>query len=181
MKWCLAALLALLALPARAAVPDYDLLELVYFHLDSDTRGTRSGYQANGSLDLGAGFFGEATDYHVKGGGTTVNSYLAGAGYRESFELTDVFLSVDYLHVATDTALGSTGQDGYRWVWGLRSALNDKLELNTGVEKASVGNTATGIRLGASYKCFGDSLALRAQYVWSEHVKTWVLGLRYTF
>ena len=181
MKWYLAACLALLSLPARAAVPDYDLIELVYFHVDSDAHGIRTGYQANGSLDFGQGFFGEATDYHVSGSGTTVQSYLAGAGYRKSFELTDVFLSVDYLHVATDTPLANTGQDGYRWVWGLRSAVSDALELNTGVEKASVGNTSTGIRMGVSYKCFGDHMALRAQYVWASDVKTWVLGLRYLF
>jgi hypothetical protein len=180
MRW-LATCLALLPLPALAAVPDYDLVELVYFHVHADSVGTRTGYQANGSLDLGQGFFGEATDYHVTGSGTTVNSYLAGAGYRRSYELTDVFLSVDYLHVAKDTPLGSVSQDGYRWVWGLRAAVNDRLELNTGVEKASVGNTATGIRAGVSYKFLGDHLALRAQYVWASAVKTWIVGLRYLY
>ena len=180
MRWCLACLV-LLALPARAATPDYNLLELVYFHVQSDSFGSRQGYAANGFIDLTQGFFGEASDYHVSGNGTTVNTYLAGPGYRKSFDWTDVFLSVDYLHVSKDSPFGSASASGYRWVWGLRSAVTDRLELNTGVEKASVGNTDTGIRLGTSYKILGDHLALRAQYVWASDVKTWILGLRYLF
>src|SRR5215472_2527722 len=141
MRW-FAACLVLLSLPARADPPDYNLIELVYFHVDSDTTGVSHGYLANGFLDIGQGFFGEATGSHVSNGGvagaTTVDSYLGGLGYRRSFDLGDVFLSVDYLHVGTDTPSGNTGQSGYRWVWGLRSTVNDQLELNTGVEKSSV-------------------------------------------
>lgn len=174
----------ILAAPAWADAPNYNLLELVASHAQSDSSGSQTGYVFNGSLDLGAGFYGEASGTHVSGstgaGDFTTNSYLAGPGYRVSFPLTDVFLSVDYLHVNSDTPAGSASHDGYRWVWGLRIPATSRLELNTGVEKSSVGNTSTGIRLGESYE-FAGKLALRAQYIWSHDVKSWILGLRWYF
>jgi hypothetical protein len=182
--------LTLFAIPAMVFVftsvlgaekPNYDLLELTVAHQQSDTTGTQTGYFGNASLDLGAGFFAEASGTHETGsssaGDSFTDSYLGGLGYRVSFPVTDVFLSVDYLHLSSGSPTNSNGSSGYRWVWGLRGMATPSLELNTGVEKASIGNTSTGIRFGASY-AFAGRVALRGQYTWSQHVKSWIVGLR---
>jgi hypothetical protein len=164
-----------------AQTPNYNLLELVIAHSQSDTTGIQTGYIGNASVDIDAGFFAEASGTHESGnssaGGFLTNSYLGGLGYRVSFPITDVFLSLDSLHVNSETPTTSSSNTGYRWVWGLRTMATSRLELNTGVEKASVGNTSTGVRLGESYE-FAGHAALRAQYTWSHHVKSWVIGLR---
>jgi len=113
-------------------------------------------------------------------GGVTSENFFLGPGYRVHTEIVDVFLSVDYVHRSVSGPAGSGSQDGYRWVWGLRSAVTDRLELNTGVEKSSVGLTDTGLRLGESYR-FTDRLSLRAQYVWFSDAHSWVIGLRYNY
>ena len=180
--FCLA--LALPTLPARAAAPSYSLLELLAAETDPDSGGTARGYAVNGSYDFSHGFFGEAVYYHlnddtVPGGATTENVFI-GPGYRVHTELTDIFLSIDWQHHSASGPGGSSSQDGYRWVWGLRSAVTDSLELNTGVEKASVAQTDTGLRLGANY-IFGRNLALRVQYVHFSDSHSWVAGLRWYY
>lgn len=179
-------LLSLAALPAaaQAAQPNYDLVEVLWAETVPDTGGTARGYALNGSYDFGAGFFGEGLYYHLNDdsvpGGVKSENWFLGPGYRVHTEIVDVFLSVDYLHRSVSGPASSTSQDGYRWVWGLRSAVTDRLELNTGVEKSSVGLTDTGLRLGESYR-FTDNLALRAQYVWFSDAHSWVVGLRYNY
>ncbi len=176
--------LALLAPAAHAAAPSYSLLELLAAETDPDSGGTARGYAVNGSYDFGKGFFGEAVYYHLNddtlpGGATTTNTFI-GPGFRVHTELTDIFLSIDWQHHTASGPGVSVSEDGYRWVWGLRSAVTDDLELNTGVEKASVAQTDTGLRLGASYK-FTPTLALRAQYVWFNDAHSWVAGLRWYY
>jgi hypothetical protein len=164
-----------------AQTPNYNLLELVVTHQQSDTSASQTGYFGNLSVDAGAGFFAEASGTHESGsnsaGDFLTNSYLGGLGYRASFPITDVFLSVDYLHINSETPANSSSRSGYRWVWGLRGMATSRLELNTGIEKASIGNTSAGIRFGESYE-FAGNVALRAQYTWSRYVKSWIVGLR---
>lgn len=179
---CLA--LALPGLPARAAAPSYSLLELLAAGSDPDSGGTSQGYAVNGSYDIGKGFFGEAVYYHlnddtVPGGAITENVFI-GPGYRVHTELTDIFLSIDWQHHTASGPGVSVREEGYRWVWGLRSSVTDSLELNTGVEKASVAQTDTGLRLGASCK-FTPALALRVQYVHFSDSHSWVAGLRWYY
>ena len=179
---CLALMLP--ALPARAAAPSYSLVELLAAETDPDSGGQARGYAVNGSYDFGKGFFGEAVYYHLNddtlpGGGTTTNAFV-GPGFRVHTEITDIFLSIDWQHHTASGPGVSVSEDGYRWVWGLRSAVTEDLELNTGVEKASVAQTDTGLRLGASYT-FGRTLALRAQYVWFNDAHSWVAGLRWYY
>jgi hypothetical protein len=172
------------AAPARAAEPSYNLVELLAAETVVDSGGTARGYALNGSYDFGSGFFAEGLYYHLNDdsvpGGVTSENWFLGPGYRVHTEIVDVFLSVDYLHRSVSGGGTSSSQDGYRWVWGLRSAVTDRLELNTGVEKSSVGLTDTGLRLGESYR-FTDKLALRAQYVWFSDAHSWVIGLRYNY
>lgn len=172
--------LALLALPANAAVPGYDFAEALAYRVNNPGGDTATGLQLNGSYDLGEGFFleGTASDVHDSAGsGANFQKVLAGPGFRAHTAIVDVFLSVDYLHT-DNSAAGS--QDGYRWVWGLRSAFTDRLELNTGVEKSSVGQTETGVRFGENYR-FTESLSFRAQYIHFHDGHNWVMGLRYIY
>src|SRR5437870_232851 len=111
--------------PARAAEPAYDLVEVLWAETVPDTGGSARGYALNGSYDFGHGFFGEGLYYHLNDssvpGGVTSENFFLGPGYRVHTEIVDVFLSVDYLHRSVSAPAGSTTQDGYRWVWGLRS------------------------------------------------------------
>jgi opacity protein-like surface antigen len=176
-------LLTLLVAPglAAAAQPDYDLLEALGFQTTS-AAGDSRGLQLNGSYLIGAGFFAEGSASHVHDSDTdlSTDTLFGGLGYRARFQLTDVFLSVDWLHLGTDAAGTSTSQDGYRWVWGLRSDVTEDLELNFGIEKSSVGQTDVGLRIGESY-AFSKTLSLRAQYVRFPDAHSWVLGLRYYY
>jgi hypothetical protein len=181
MRWMLASL-ALLTLPAQAAVPDYDFAEALAYRVNNLGGDVATGLQLNGSYDLAQGFYleGTASDVHDNAGsGTNAQKFLAGPGFRAHTEIVDVFLSVDYLHIATSGG-SSASQDGYRWVWGLRSGVTDRLELNTGIEKSSVGQTETGVRFGESYR-FGDRLTFRAQYIHFHDGHNWVMGLRYIY
>lgn len=175
-----------LALPSLALAddkPSYNLAELLYARIVTDS-GDADGFAVNGSYDIGSGFFAEGLYYHLKDnsvpGDVTSNTLFLGPGYRVHFQPVDVFLSVDYLHKQVSGNGSSVTQDGYRWVWGLRSKVTDRLELNTGVEKANVGLTDTGLRLGESYE-FTEGLTLRAQYVWFSDAHSWVIGLRYLY
>jgi hypothetical protein len=183
-KALLTGLVLAAAVPARADGPSYNLAELLAFQVRPDSGGIRRGYVADGSVDFGSGFFGEASYSHISDdtllGNHSTNYALFGPGYRVSFPLTDVFLSVDYLHADDKSPAGSRSGSGYRWVWGLRSSITERLEMNTGIEKSSVGNTDTGIRLGESYD-FGKGWSLRAQYIWFSHARSMVLGLRYLY
>jgi opacity protein-like surface antigen len=177
--------LLLLALPgmAAAASPDYDLLEGLGDQTTSGT-GTALGLQLNASYQLGDGFFAESSAARLHNGdvpgGLDADRDFAGLGLRAHFELTDVFLSVDWLHLHQDAGGVSTSADGYHWVWGLRSGVSDKLELNFGIEKSNVGENHVGLRLGESW-AFTDVLSLRAQYVHFPDAHSWVLGLRYYY
>lgn len=180
MRWMLASL-ALLASTANAAVPGYDFAEALAYRVNNPGGDVATGLQLNGSYDLGTGLYleGTASDVHDSaGGGANIQKVLAGPGFRAHTAIVDVFLSVDYLH--TDNSGTTNSQDGYRWVWGLRSAFTDRLELNTGVEKSSVGQTETGVRFGESYR-FSDSLSFRAQYIHFHDGHNWVMGLRYIY
>lgn len=180
MRWMLASL-ALSASTAQAAVPGYDFAEALAYRVNNPGGDTANGLQLNGSYDLGKGFYleGTASDVHDDaGGGVNTQKVLAGPGFRAHSPIVDVFLSVDYLHTDSSGAAGS--QDGYRWVWGLRSSLTDRLELNTGVEKSSVGQTETGVRFGESYR-FSENLSFRAQYIHFHDGHNWVMGLRYIY
>jgi hypothetical protein len=180
MRWMLASL-ALLASTAQAAVPGYDFAEALAYRVNNPGGDAANGLQLNGSYDLASGFYleGTASDIHDDAGdGVNTLKVLAGPGFRAHSSIVDVFLSVDYLHTDSSSAAGS--QDGYRWVWGLRSGITDRLELNTGVEKSSVGQTETGVRFGESYR-FSDSLSFRAQYIHFPDGHNWVMGLRYIY
>ena len=178
-------LLLLAALPgmAAAATPNYDLLEGLGYQTNSGN-GRALGVQLNGSYLIGDGWFAEASASELHNGdvpgGLDADREFAGLGYRAQFRLTDVFLSVDGVRVHQDAGgLSKTG-DGYRWVWGLRSAVSDALELNFGIEKSNVGEDHLGVRIGESWG-FTDALSLRAQYVHFTDAHSWVLGLRYYY
>ena len=178
-------LLLLAATPgvAAAASPGYDLLEGLAYQTSSST-GTALGLQLNGSYLLGDGFFAEGSASRLHNadvpGGLDADRDFAGLGCLVRFELADVFLSVDWLHLHQDAGGISSSQDGYRWVWGLRSALNERLELNFGIEKSSVGEQHVGLRLGESF-ALTEVLSLRAQFVHFPDAHSWVLGLRYYY
>jgi hypothetical protein len=176
-------LLATLPGMAAAATPDYDLLEALAYQTSTPS-GAALGLQLNASYFLSHGLFAEASasrlhDDDVPGGRDTDREF-AGLGARAHFELTDVFLSVDWLYLHQKAgALAATGS-GYRWVWGLRSGVSDRLELNFGIEKADIGEKHIGLRLGESFRLAG-ALSLRAQYVHFPDAHNWVLGLRYYY
>lgn len=180
-------LLLLLAVPgvaaAAAAAPDYDLLEGLADQTTGAT-GRELGLQLNGSYWMGDGFFAEGSVSRLHDGdapgGLDADRDFAGLGLRAHFELTDVFLSVDWLHLHQDADGVGSSQDGYRWVWGLRSAVSEDLELNFGIEKSSAGEDHLGLRLGESF-ALTDRLGLRAQYVHFPDAHSWVLGLRYYY
>lgn len=168
---------------AAAASPNYDLLEALGYQT-TNGGGTARGLQFNGSYLLGDGWFAEASASRLHNGdvpgGLDADRDFAGLGYRVHFQPTDVFLSVDWLHLDSHTSGVSTSQDGYRWVWGLRSNVTEQLELNFGIEKSSVGETDVGLRIGQSF-AFSKTLSLRAQYVHFPDAHSWVLGLRYYY
>src|SRR6185437_15171887 len=173
-------LFLLLAVPgmAAAASPSYDLLEGLGYQTDSGA-GKALGLQLNGSYWMGEGFFAEASASRLHNGdvpgGLDADRDFAGLGYRARFEFTDVFLSVDWLHLHQDAGGVSQTGDGYRWVWGLRSGVSDKLELNFGIEKSDIGEDHVGLRIGESFVLTGR-LSLRAQYVHFPDAHSWVLG-----
>ena len=178
-------LLLLLAMPglAAAAAPSYDLLEGLGYQTTNGT-GTALGLQLNGSYFLDRGWFAEASLSRLHNGdvpgGLDADRDFAGLGLRAHFELTDVFLSVDWLHLHQDAGGVGTSADGYRWVWGLRSGVSEKLELNFGIEKSNVGESHVGLRIGENF-ALTDALGLRAQYVHFPDAHSWVLGLRYYY
>lgn len=178
-------LLLLAAAPgmAAAATPNYDLLEGLGYQTTS-SNGTALGLQLNASYLIGEGWFAEGSASRLHNsdvlGGLDADRDFAGLGYRAHFELTDVFLSVDWLHLHQDAGGLSKSGDGYRWVWGLRSGVTDSLELNFGIEKSSVGEDHLGLRIGESW-AFTEALSLRAQYVHFPDAHSWVLGLRYYY
>ena len=176
-------LLSLLAIPgiAAAAQPNYDLVEALGFQT-SNAVGDSRGLQLNGSYWIGDEFFAEGSASHLHNGDAdlSTDTVFAGLGYRAHFKLTDVFLSVDWLHLGTDAGGVSSSRDGYRWVWGLRGDVTEQLELNFGIEKSSVGETDVGLRIGESF-ALSKRLSLRAQYVHFPDAHSWVLGLRYYY
>lgn len=175
--------LALLAVPgvAAAAQPNYDLVEALGFQ-GSYANGDSRGLQVNSSYWIGQGFFAEGSASHVHNSDLDLDTdaVFAGLGYRAHFQPTDVFLSVDWLHRSTDAGAADSSQDGYRWVWGLRSDVSERLELNFGIEKSNVGEDHLGLRIGESF-ALSQNLSLRAQYVHFSDAHSWVLGLRYYY
>jgi hypothetical protein len=168
---------------ASAAAPNYDLLEGLGYQTINRS-GTALGLQLNGSYFISDGWFAEASASRLHNsdvpGGLDADRDFAGLGFRAQFPLTDVFLSVDWLHLHQDAGGVSQTGDGYRWVWGLRSGVTDQLELNFGIEKSNVGENHIGLRLGESW-AFTSCLSLRAQYVHFPDAHSWVLGLRYYY
>ena len=174
--------LALSPGPALAAQPNYDLVEALAFQ-GTYANGDSRGLQLNASYLIVEGFFAEGSASHVHNRDLDQSSdtAFAGLGYRVRFQPTDVFLSVDWLHRNTDAGGASNSQDGYRWVWGLRSDVSEALELNFGIEKSSVGEDHLGLRIGESFK-LSERFSLRAQYVhFADAAHSWVLGLRYYY
>lgn len=187
---------AVIALPATAAAPNWNNIEVSYAKADIDELDNISlkGFSAAGSALIGNDFFlqGRFTSVSDKVRVFSTNTKVdldwtsVGFGYRyAATSSTDVYATLAYegLDVKA-SALGSSFSDdesGYSIAVGARSMLTDNLEAKGSISYMDIGDGSdTAFEIGGSYY-FTPQIAAGASYLKAQDLDVLMLTGRYSF
>lgn len=183
-----AALLALTT-PVLAQTPSYNYLQLSYQELDLDDGGL--GIDIDGDGLAGEGSFVIADNWHVFanfstadfGSGVDLTQINLGAGYHADISpTTNFFTNLLWVNAEVDTPFGGADEDGFGLSVGLRSNLNDNVELEGALSYVDLGDGSDGIAVGgAAWYRFNTEFSIGLNASFDEDVVGYGIGGRFYF
>jgi len=171
--------LSTLSFGAMAETPSFDNIEVGYLKFDSESLGKSEGFKISGSKLISENFYiaGDYTDTSRRG--FSIELTTIGLGYKFDFsESSSFFTELDFARWDTDFGFG---ENGYELTAGIRSMLNDQLEVKFAVEYLDIDNNdETWLVLGGAYN-LSNNFSLYADYKYDSRFNRYGAGLRYNF
>lgn len=175
----------LLATPAVAESPDWNFVQGAYqnadidvagFDVDGDGLGISGSFEIAELVHLFAGY--QTFDFDF---GVDLDQLAVGVGWHPGMtDTTDLVFEVAYLSAEASAAGFSDDEDGYGVTLGLRSMVQDNLELAGGINYVDVGDDDTSIDLQGWYT-FTNALAVGAGVEFGDDATILGIGLRWYF
>ncbi len=167
---------------------NYNYMQLSYgqvefddslFDVDGDGFGINGVFAINDEFHL----FG---DYQTAGldFGVDLNLLEAGFGYNTSLsDTTDLVARLGYVRIEADApGVPSSDDTGYSIGVGVRSAINNALELHGGADYVDSGDSSGEARIRAGFNYgFNESFSAGIDATWWEDVNIYRISARYDF
>lgn len=167
--------------------PKWTFVQAGYLQADiEDTNIEPTGFGIGGSHLVGenvllVGQYSTISD-DIFGIDVDLNSLSLGLGYKHSVtSVTDVYTVLSYEYVEFEGGGGSVDENGYGATVGIRSMVNNNIELSASMKYIDIdgeSDTAVGV---AAYYYITPQFAVSAGYSVADDVDTIGLSARYTF
>lgn len=174
-------LASLLALPLQSFAQDisYSFIQADYVHFDPDGFDSENGWDLNGNIALGESFYLLGNYGSVDLDIADFDTASIGLGWHTSLtDRTDFLIEGSYQRIDVDSNFGSVDENGFGVAIGIRSNLNDHLELGAKLGYNDFGDDIDGFtgRVNALFK-INSTWGLDLAYETDEDIDVDIISL----
>jgi len=170
-----------LSTPAMATDVSYDFLEVRFVdseiaNIDGDGFALGGSYNFHENWLVTGSYTSQDFDFDVD-----LTAFELGVGYVWALDPQyDLFATGSYVDVEVDGTVGSASDDGFRFVGGIRSRLNERIEVRAALNYLDIDDSDTFVELAGDYY-FTDQFAFGITVDVGGDTDEITLGGRYFF